>query len=131
MAHRTLTDADGRSWHVFDVMPRARPIGEGETSPAPDRRAGLERRQEPYEPAALDRRFGERRQDAPRAILPGDLARGWLCFETHGEKRRLAPVPEGWATLGDAALLALLERADRVPQRLIELAAARARSRRG
>jgi hypothetical protein len=24
------------------------------------------------------------------------MAAGWLCFESEGEKRRLAPVPENW-----------------------------------
>ena len=24
------------------------------------------------------------------------MASGWLCFESNGEKRRLAPVPENW-----------------------------------
>lgn len=24
------------------------------------------------------------------------FANGWLCFESPGEKRRLAPIPEGW-----------------------------------
>lgn len=26
----------------------------------------------------------------------GDLAKGWLTFESEGEKRRLCPIPEGW-----------------------------------
>lgn len=39
------------------------------------------------------------------------LARGWLCFEAAGEKRRLADPPEGWAAHTDAELEALLLRA--------------------
>lgn len=29
---------------------------------------------------------------------------GWLCFETVGEKRRLAPVPEGWDRADDETI---------------------------
>lgn len=45
--------------------------------------------------------------------LPAEMAGGWLCFETEGEKRRLTPVPEGWdvddpEALGRLCLLATL-----------------------
>lgn len=41
---------------------------------------------------------------------------GWIVFETRSgdEKRRLCPWPANWATLSDAALRELLEKADRV-----------------
>jgi hypothetical protein len=29
--------------------------------------------------------------------LPRELADGWLCFDCGSEKRRLAPLPQGWA----------------------------------
>jgi hypothetical protein len=36
--------------------------------------------------------------------LPRDLADGWLCFDCGAEKRRLAPLPEGWAERPEADL---------------------------
>lgn len=46
--------------------------------------------------------------------LQNVLAHGWLCFETHGEKRRVFPVPEGWYEMEDAEIRALLTRATAV-----------------
>jgi hypothetical protein len=48
-----------------------------------------------------DRRLGERDTRAPVAA---EFASGWLCFETVGEKRRLAPVPEGWDRSDDETI---------------------------
>jgi DNA mismatch repair protein MutH len=31
-----------------------------------------------------------------RAVLGGTLDQGWLTFESSTERRRLAPVPDGW-----------------------------------
>ena len=36
------------------------------------------------------------------------MGRGWLCFESDGDKRRLTQPPENWATLPDADLLELM-----------------------
>jgi len=51
----------------------------------------------------------ERRiRDQRRVALPGDMNSGWLAFEsTDGERRRVAPIPQGWDALEDAALLRL------------------------
>ena len=38
------------------------------------------------------------------AGLPADLAGGWLAFQSHGERRRLAPAPVGWEAMTDAQL---------------------------
>ena len=53
--------------------------------------------------------------------MPGNLARvrselsgGWLAFQTASERRRIAPVPEGWEQLPDSELIALWEIAERV-----------------
>lgn len=50
-------------------------------------------------------------------LLGEDRRRGgWLLFLSgRGEKRRLAPVPRGWAGLTDAELEACCMRARRVP----------------
>jgi hypothetical protein len=56
------------------------------------------------------------------AAVKPELRGGWLAFESHDEKRRLAPIPPGWETASEAELLALLARAtlrDK-PRRLIE-----------
>jgi hypothetical protein len=46
-------------------------------------------------------------------------AGGWLLFlSDSGAKRRLAPVPKGWAGLSDAELEVLCLRARRVPPEL-------------
>jgi hypothetical protein len=37
-----------------------------------------------------------------------DYARGWLSFECAAERRRYAPVPEGWEGFDDGRLCALL-----------------------
>ena len=44
---------------------------------------------------------------------------GWIVFETQAgdDKRRLYPIPTGWAELPDAELAVLLEKAEKVPQR--------------
>ena len=39
-----------------------------------------------------------------RPLVAAEFAYGWLCFETVGEKRRLAPVPEGWERADDETI---------------------------
>ena len=58
----------------------------------------------------------------PRARLGGAMSSGWLCFETRGEKRRLAPFPADWETMTSEELGELCESADPAPtpRRLIE-----------
>lgn len=38
-------------------------------------------------------------------------AQGWLCLRTDVERRRILPIPSGWNTLNDAALLRLIDEA--------------------
>jgi hypothetical protein len=47
-------------------------------------------------------------------VVPQELQQGWLAFQNGDERRRLAPIPDNWVTLGEAALLTLLEKADRI-----------------
>ncbi len=42
------------------------------------------------------------------------MSQGWLCFESDGDKRRMAQPPENWATMTDAELLQLLAGASEV-----------------
>jgi hypothetical protein len=52
---------------------------------------------------------------ATRWHLKAPFSQGWLCFDSAGEKRRLAPVPAQWYRLGNAQLEALGEIAEVVP----------------
>ena len=42
------------------------------------------------------------------------MSRGWLCFESDGDKRRLTDPPESWATMSENELLGLMRRAAEV-----------------
>jgi hypothetical protein len=52
---------------------------------------------------------------AARWHLRAPYSQGWLCFDSLGEKRRLAPVPPQWYRLGNSQLVALGEIAEVVP----------------
>jgi hypothetical protein len=43
--------------------------------------------------------------------LPQGFNRGWLCFECSTSKRRLTPVPDGWARLSNTQMELLLRQA--------------------
>ena len=92
MAQREFVDDNGRVWTVWEVHPERR-----------DRRQGQERRRQPR--SAPDRR----REQLLTAVVGRDLAKGWLAFESQGgaERRRYAPIPEGWALKPDDELRAL------------------------
>ncbi|HEU5174347.1 MAG TPA: hypothetical protein VFT96_06315 [Gemmatimonadaceae bacterium] len=100
MAHRMFSDASGREWLVWDVIPTS--VGRQD-----------EASQQRDIPAALPDR---NRRDTPRssAHLPAALAGGWLCFESGADRRRLGPIPPDWDRLADRELERLLDRADRV-----------------
>jgi hypothetical protein len=55
----------------------------------------------------------------PESTLALDpaLAGGWLCFENHGEIRRLAPIPIGWEAARDDELRRLLGLAVKLPRK--------------
>ena len=97
MTHRSFKDREGKHWDVWIVHPSAaerrfvdRRVNEGDQTTGVERRSGLERR------------GGVRK--SPRASVAQEFAHGWLCFETRGEKRRLAPVPELWHRAADETL---------------------------
>jgi hypothetical protein len=94
VTHRTFKDRQGRIWDVWQVHPSAaerrftqRRLLEEERDTDEERRSGVERR------GALKK--------LSRSPIAQEFAYGWLCFETVGEKRRLAPVPEGWDRADD------------------------------
>jgi hypothetical protein len=105
MAHRTFRDDSGREWDAWEVVPTA-----------VERR--ISRRM-----LASSASSKERRQVADaRVVVPPELQKGWLAFQSGTERRRLAPIPEGWSELSDTELIALLQRAERRSRarRLIE-----------
>jgi hypothetical protein len=67
--------------------------------------------------------MGERRQRERRHLrgiriaLPPRLARGWVAFECDADRRRVAPIPNGWHELSELELLHLWRRAEQLPPR--------------
>ena len=49
--------------------------------------------------------------------LQGTYQQGWLCFNAGPDTRRLSPIPDGWQTLSEDALVRMVERAEPAPQR--------------
>jgi hypothetical protein len=92
MTHRQFKDLDGKTWDVWQVHPSAierryseRRVKEEDRMDRAERRSGVERR----------------REALARNPVAAEFVGGWLCFETVGEKRRLAPVPDGWDRADD------------------------------
>lgn len=109
MSYRTFLDTTGRRWEVWLVTPAA-----AERRKA-DRRAASTAR--PGEGGFADRRLTPERRRNPfrRSIeVASEFSQGWLCFESEGEKRRLAPVPDGWDESGPDRLGTWLQAAKRV-----------------
>jgi hypothetical protein len=106
MAHRQFVDESGAEWTVYDVNPRVdeRRMHDRRDSGSDAEAGGSERR-------------AEDRRTTVGAIRSGRLTRGWLCFESEVERRRLQPVPENWHLLSDADLAGLLQQARVAPRR--------------
>jgi hypothetical protein len=103
MAHRRIKDRYGHEWDVWEVIP-----------------AVIDRRIHEARPVQIERRTVASRGVA--AAVSSELQGGWLAFQSPNEKRRLTPFPQHWASLSNAQILALLERATKVgkPARLVE-----------
>jgi hypothetical protein len=109
VSYRTFLDSTGKRWEVWLVTPAA-----AERRRA-DRRAGSSG-VEGYA-GNLDRRKTPERRRSPfqRSVtVASEFSQGWLCFESDGEKRRLAPVPDGWHEAGPDRLSTWLQAARRV-----------------
>ncbi|HEX9248484.1 MAG TPA: hypothetical protein VF856_03245 [Gemmatimonadaceae bacterium] len=108
MSYRTFVDSSGKRWEVWLVTPAS-----AERRRADRRRAGG---------VADSTGFSERRHTPERRKNPfhrkmevaSEYSEGWLCFEGDGDKRRLAPVPEGWYEAGPDRLATWLQAAKRV-----------------
>ena len=90
MALREYTDVSGVAWQVWHVVPTT-------LTTAPPV-APADRRKREEEDLLL-----ERRRRRGMTLTPG-MEGGWLCFESLGAKRRLAPVPSDWERCSDARL---------------------------
>lgn len=95
MALREFTDSQGRAWRAWDVpphrvYPRVRAEKERRVRAIPD-----------YQP---ERRVGAERRRRKASL---SMERGWVCFESGEEKRRIAPPPPGWAEVEEGELEAL------------------------
>jgi len=109
VSYRTFLDSTGKRWEVWLVTPAAA------ERRRVDRRAAAARAGEI--PGFADRRRTPERRKNPfrRAVeVASEYSQGWLCFEGDGEKRRLAPVPEGWSDAGPDRLTTWLQAAKRV-----------------
>jgi hypothetical protein len=112
--YRIFVDLGGKQWEVWLVTPaaaerrnadrRAAGGGAGDFPGFSDRRRISERRT----PERLKNPFRR------TVEVASEYSEGWLCFESEGEKRRLAPVPEGWNKAGPDRLAAWLQGAKRV-----------------
>jgi hypothetical protein len=102
--HRTFRDDAARLWNAWDVIPS---WGERRTG---ERRAHAE-------PHAERRRSERRRTPGIRIALPPRLAHGWIAFECGDERRRVAPILDGWAALPEEELRAVWRGAERLPPR--------------
>ena len=109
MNYRTFTDSRGQRWEVWLVLPTAA------ERRAAERRVLADRRTEdrPHPP---ERRITtERRRFTYRRVgVAAAYENGWLCFESDDEKRRLAPVPDGWNSADAGQLQAWCQAAKRV-----------------
>ena len=109
MSYRTFTDSGGKRWEVWLVTPAAaerRRVDRRVSKSAADSPGGL-----------ADRRHTPDRRKSPfhrQVMVSTEFSDGWLCFESEGEKRRLAPVPPGWEDAGPDRLASWLQAAKRV-----------------
>lgn len=97
-----------RLWNAWDVHPA---WGERRMR---DRRL----RDDTLPTAVRERRAADRRREQGlRIALPPRLARGWVAFECGDERRRVAPIPEGWSELDETGLRRLWQDAEHLPPR--------------
>jgi len=109
VSYRTFHDSGGKRWEVWLVTPAA-----AERRKV-DRRVGKAQSDMPQ--GLADRRQTPDRRRSPfrrHVVVANEFTNGWLCFESEGEKRRLAPVPEGWEEAGPDRLSQWLQAAKRV-----------------
>lgn len=99
MSLRTFRDSAGQEWEAYDVVPRA------------EERRRYDRRSAEVQQEEVD----DRRDEDRRLTVGGSehiaAKAGWLCFESHDERRRLTPIPADWPRCDDAKLETYLREA--------------------
>jgi hypothetical protein len=111
VSYRTFLDSTGKRWEVWLVTPAA-----AERRRIDRRTAAGTSAKSPFT-GELDRRHTpDRRRDPYRRTVSvsTEFSKGWLCFESEGEKRRLAPVPQDWDEAGPDRMSGWLQAAKRV-----------------
>jgi len=110
VSYRTFLDSSGKRWEVWLVTPAAaerrrvdRRVATGTTPEVIDGFVDRRKRN--------DRRKGTFRRNV---VVASEFSEGWLCFESEGEKRRLAPVPADWDKAGPDKMTSWLMAARRV-----------------
>ena len=113
MPYRVFQDSTGNEWTAWDVVPR------------PMERRMAQRRTTAISlssPPTGERRRAERRVgNTRRSLLPDRLSRGWLCFETRLQRRRLTPIPDDWARCPEPQLERYCEQATPVPAGMLTI----------
>ena len=111
MSSREFTDRRGTKWRVMEITPQF-----AERRKA-DRRVSSGALPPSLSPRVERRSVERRRVSALRATVSSGYEQGWLTFESAGEKRRLAPVPQGWQDFSLERLELLCRLAQPVEQR--------------
>lgn len=113
MANRTFVDPRGVMWSVTVIVPQLteRRLTDRRSASAMVVDFRAERRMQP------DRRHLRE----VRAPVREGFEQGWLVFDNGDEKRRLAPVPEGWERMSAQDLESLRSRAKPSHQRWTRL----------
>lgn len=106
MGYRVFRDSQGTEWQAWDVVPQL------------TERREVERRVRIAPVEHADRRRAQDRRviKGRRPTLTAGLDSGWLCFENPEEKRRLAPIPDGWQRCSAEELEHYLHEAKRAPR---------------
>ena len=120
MAHRAFTDSAGVAWEVWEVHPGVATGAGAEMAEreAAERRSGEERRgAKPLSAATTLPPTTERRVIAERRVgVSIPMRGGWLAFQSALERRRLVPIPHGWAEDSETQLEAYCSAARVVPR---------------
>ena len=125
---RVFRDEAGVEWMAWAVRPGGEPsarrdLVNASSAGSPERRVQADRRVAPAPEPIVERRRADRR-GAPPDRMPADriartmppaLVQGWLAFQSGTARRRLAPIPDGWATRRDEELVQLCREARPVP----------------
>jgi hypothetical protein len=104
---RSFRDGTGTEWIVWAVHPQE------EASRHHERRSVADRRLSPAPEPVIERRVRTDRRAASDDSRDWRTIRmhypnGWLTFQSGTVRRRLSPIPVGWASFTEAQLVRLL-----------------------